>query len=99
LREPARVAQQVERRQVTVVFTDLVGSTALANQLDPEDLSKVIRAYQARVRETLARFGGFVARYVGDGVLIYFGWPAAQGTDAERAVRAALAGEVRVSAS
>ena len=80
-----------ERRQLSVMFCDLVGSTERSSRLDPEDLSQMIRAYQARVRETMARFGGFVARYVGDGVLIYFGWPAAQETDAERAVRAALA--------
>ncbi len=80
-----------ERRQLSVMFCDLVGSTERSSRLDPEDLSQMIRAYQARVRETMARFGGFVARYVGDGVLVYFGWPAAQETDAERAVRAALA--------
>ena len=73
------------------MFCDLVGSTERSSRLDPEDLSQMIRSYQVRVRETMARFGGFVARYVGDGVLIYFGWPAAQETDAERAVRAALA--------
>ena len=80
-----------ERRQLTVMFCDLVSSTALSEKLDPEDLREVLRAYQARVQDTMARFGGFIARYVGDGVLVYFGWPAAQETDAERAVRAALA--------
>jgi class 3 adenylate cyclase/tetratricopeptide (TPR) repeat protein len=79
-----------ERRQLSVMFCDLVGSTELSSRLDPEDLSQVIRTYQARVGDTIARFGGFIARYVGDGVLIYFGWPEARETDAEWAVRAAL---------
>jgi class 3 adenylate cyclase len=73
------------------MFCDLVGSTALAVQLDPEDLSKVIRSYQSCVASAIARFDGFIARYVGDGVLIYFGWPEARETDAERAIRGALA--------
>ena len=64
-----------ERRQLTVMFCDVVGSTALSARLDPEDLSKLIRSYQACVVMTIARFAGFIARYVGDGVLIYFGWP------------------------
>jgi class 3 adenylate cyclase/tetratricopeptide (TPR) repeat protein len=80
-----------ERRQISVMFCDVVGFTALSSQLDPEDLSAVIRKYQATVSATIARFGGFIARYVGDGVLIYFGWPQAREADAERAVRAALA--------
>jgi class 3 adenylate cyclase len=80
-----------ERRQVTVMFCDMVGFTALSAHLDPEDLSAVVRSYQATVAATIARFGGFIARYVGDGVLIYFGWPEAREADAERAVRAALA--------
>jgi class 3 adenylate cyclase/predicted ATPase len=80
-----------ERRQVTVMFSDLVGSTALSTRLDPEDLREVISAYQRCVAETVRRFGGFVARYLGDGVLIYFGYPAAHEDDAERAVRAGLA--------
>ncbi len=80
-----------ERRQLTVMFCDLVSSTALSEKHDPEDLSELLRAYQACVQKTIARFGGFIARYVGDGVLVYFGWPTAQETDAERAVRAALA--------
>jgi class 3 adenylate cyclase/tetratricopeptide (TPR) repeat protein len=79
-----------ERRQVSVMFCDLVGSTPLSTRLDPEDLSAVIRAYQDRVNEIVARYGGFIARYVGDGVLIYFGWPQALEDDPERAVRAAL---------
>ena len=73
------------------MFCDVVGSTALSARLDPEDLSGLIRSYQACVATTIARFDGFVARYVGDGVLIYFGYPQAHEDDAERAVRAALA--------
>jgi len=80
-----------ERRQVTVMFSDLVGSTALSARLDPEDLREVISAYQRCVAETVRRFGGFIARYMGDGVLIYFGYPAAHEDDAERAVRSGLA--------
>jgi class 3 adenylate cyclase/predicted ATPase len=80
-----------ERRQVTVMFSDLVGSTALSARLDPEDLREVISAYQRCVADTVGRFGGFVAKYMGDGVLIYFGYPAAHEDDAERAVRAGLA--------
>jgi class 3 adenylate cyclase/predicted ATPase len=80
-----------ERRQVTVMFSDLVGSTALSARMDPEDLREVISAYQRCVAETVRRFGGFVARYLGDGVLIYFGYPQAHEDDAERAVRAGLA--------
>jgi class 3 adenylate cyclase/predicted ATPase len=79
-----------ERRQVTVMFSDLVGSTALSARMDPEDLREVISAYQNCVAETVRRFGGFVARYLGDGVLVYFGYPHAHEDDAERAVRAGL---------
>jgi len=79
-----------ERRQVTVVFSDLVGSTALSARMDPEDLREVISAYQNCVAETVQRFGGFVAKYMGDGVLVYFGYPQAHEDDAERAVRAGL---------
>jgi class 3 adenylate cyclase/predicted ATPase len=79
-----------ERRQVTVMFSDLVGSTALSARMDPEDLREVISAYQNCVKETVQRFGGFVAKYMGDGVLIYFGYPQAHEDDAERAVRAGL---------
>ena len=79
-----------ERRQVTVMFSDLVGSTALSARMDPEDLREVISAYQRCVAETVQRFGGFVAKYMGDGVLIYFGYPQAHEDDAERAVRAGL---------
>jgi len=80
-----------ERRQVSVMFCDMVDSTPLSTQLDPEDLSAVIRGYQSCVAATITRFGGFIARYVGDGTLIYFGWPEAREADAERTVRAALA--------
>src|SRR5262249_17391629 len=80
-----------ERRQVTVMFSDLVGSTALSTRMDLEDLREVISTYQRRVAETVRRFGGFVARYMGDGVLIYFGYPAAHEDDSERAVRSGLA--------
>ena len=72
------------------MFADLVGSTALSARMDPEDLREVISAYQRCVAETVRRFGGFVARYMGDGVLIYFGYPAAHEDDAERAVRSGL---------
>ena len=79
-----------ERRQVTVMFSDLVGSTALSARIDPEDLREVISVYQKCVAETVQRFGGFVAKYMGDGVLVYFGYPQAHEDDAERAVRAGL---------
>ena len=81
---------RAERRQVTVMFSDLVGSTALSAGMDPEDLREVISAYQKCVAETVQRFGGFVAKFMGDGVLIYFGYPQAHEDDAERAVRAGL---------
>jgi class 3 adenylate cyclase len=79
-----------ERRQLTVMFSDLVGSTALSARMDPEDLREIISAYQKCVAETVGRFGGFVAKYMGDGVLVYFGYPQAHEHDAERAVRAGL---------
>ena len=79
-----------ERRQVTVMFADLVGSTALSARTDPEDLREVISAYQKCVAEIVRRFGGFVAKYMGDGVLVYFGYPQAHEDDAERAVRTGL---------
>jgi class 3 adenylate cyclase len=81
---------RAERRHVTVMFSDLVGSTALSGRMDPEDLREVITAYQKCVAEAVGRFGGFVAKYMGDGVLIYFGYPQAHEDDAERAVRAGL---------
>jgi class 3 adenylate cyclase len=89
---PASVSQEdrAERRQVTVMFSDLVGSTALSARMDPEDLREVISGYHKCVAETVQRFGGFVAKYMGDGVLVYFGYPQAHEDDAERAVRAEL---------
>jgi len=85
------VASTAERRQLTVMFCDLVGSTALSARLDPEDLREVIGAYHAAIAEVISRFDGFVAKYMGDGVLAYFGYPQAHEDDAERAVRAGLA--------
>src|SRR5580704_4518401 len=79
-----------ERRQVTVMFCDLVGSTALSARMDPEDLRELISAYQTCVAETVGRMGGFIAKFMGDGVLVYFGYPHAHEDDAERAVRAGL---------
>ena len=93
--EASRVAEPKtpdapERRFVTVLFSDLVGSTALSASIDPEDLREVISAYQMCVTETVRRFDGFVAKYMGDGVLVYFGYPEAHEDDPERAVRAGL---------
>ena len=88
---PPRAGAAAERRQLTVMFCDLVGSTALSTRLDPEDLREVIAAYHACATEVVTRFGGYVAKYMGDGVLVYFGYPEASETDAENAVRAALA--------
>ncbi|HYQ05365.1 MAG TPA: adenylate/guanylate cyclase domain-containing protein, partial [Xanthobacteraceae bacterium] len=85
-----RAADSAERRQVTVMFSDLVGSTALSARMDPEDLRELISAYQKCVTEAVHRFRGFVAQYMGDGVLVYFGYPEAHEDDAERAVRAGL---------
>jgi class 3 adenylate cyclase/predicted ATPase len=91
--EPTTVAAQpleAERRQLTVLFCDLVDSTELASRLDPEDLREVMRAYQAACANVVCRFEGHVARFLGDGVLAYFGWPRAHEDDAERAVRTGL---------
>src|SRR4051794_39102331 len=82
---------EAERRQLTVMFCDLVGSTPLAACYDPEDLREIVGAYHRCVADTAVRFAGFVAKYMGDGVLIYFGYPEAHEDDAERAVRAGLA--------
>jgi class 3 adenylate cyclase/predicted ATPase len=89
---PAELKPQdaAERRQVTVLFSDMVGSTALSARMDPEDFREIISAYQKCVTETVRRFGGFVAKYMGDGVLVYFGYPLAHEDDVERAVRAGL---------
>src|SRR3954468_12306781 len=94
---PGAPETTAERRPLSVMFCDLIGSTALSAQLDPEDLREVIRSYQACVATTIQPFNGFIARYVGDGVLIYFGWPEAHETDAARAVRAGLAVAAAVS--
>jgi predicted ATPase/class 3 adenylate cyclase len=82
--------REAERRQLTVMFCDLVGSTGLAARLDPEDMGRVIRAYQDCCAEVVRRWDGHVAKFMGDGVLAYFGWPQAHEDDAERAVRAGL---------
>src|SRR5262249_47297665 len=86
-----RGAETAERRHVTVMFSDLVGWSTLAAGMDPEDLRELISAYENCVAEAGRRFGGFVAQYLGDGVLVYFGYPEAHEDDAERAVRAGLA--------
>ena len=87
---PPGAGQAPERRQLTVLFCDLVGSTALSQQLDPEDLRNVMRRYQDAVAGAVTRFQGHVAQFLGDGVLAYFGWPQAYEDQAERAVRAGL---------
>jgi class 3 adenylate cyclase len=91
-----RVGAGAERRQLTVMFCDLVGSTPLSARLDPEDLRGIIGAYHRCVTEIVEGFGGFVARYMGDGVLAYFGYPQAHEDDAERATRCGLALAERV---
>src|SRR5262249_34036976 len=84
------LSSEAERRQLTVMFCDLVGSTALSARLDPEELHEVIGAYHRCVAGAVRRFDGFVAKYMGDRVLVYFGYPQAHEDDAERAVRAGL---------
>ena len=81
---------EAERRQLTVLFCDLVDSTPLASQLDPEDLREVVRAYQETCAKVIARYEGYIAQYLGDGLLVYFGYPLAHEDDAQRAVRAGL---------
>src|SRR5262249_12570319 len=81
---------EAERRQLTVLFCDLVGSAELAGRLDPEELREVIRAYQQAATAVIARFEGYVAQYLGDGLLVYFGYPVAHEDDPRRAARAAL---------
>ena len=100
---------EAERRQLTVMFCDLVGSTPLSTRFDPEDLREIVGAYHRCVTDTVGRFGGFVAKYMGDGVLIYFGYPEAHEDDAERAsgptlnsdalCRLAASGSMRMSTS
>ena len=86
----ASAPAEAERRQLTVMFCDLVGSTPLSTRFDPEDLREIVGAYHRCVADTVGRFGGFVAKYMGDGVLVYFGYPQAHEDDAERAARAGL---------
>ena len=81
---------EAERRQLTVLFCDLVDSTALAGQLDPEEWREVVRAYQAACAEVIGRYEGHIAQYLGDGLLVYFGYPRAHEDDAQRAVRTGL---------
>ncbi|MEY9402107.1 putative ATPase/class 3 adenylate cyclase [Bradyrhizobium japonicum] len=90
------LASEAERRQLTVMFVDLVDSTALAARLDPEEMAEVLRSYHSVVAGAIARFEGHVAKYMGDGVLAYFGYPRAHEDEAERAVRAGLAAVVAV---
>jgi class 3 adenylate cyclase/predicted ATPase len=87
---PSTPLPDAERRQLTVLFCDLVDSTVLARQLDPEDLRAVVRAYQDTCAKVIARFEGHIAQYLGDGLLVYFGYPLAHEDDAQRAVRAGL---------
>ena len=87
---PAPMPAQAERRQLTVMFCDLVGSTALSTGMDPEDLRDVIASYQSRCSAVIRRYDGFVAKYMGDGILVYFGYPRAHEDEAERSVRAGL---------
>jgi class 3 adenylate cyclase/predicted ATPase len=86
-----RLTGEAQRRQLTVMFCDLVDSTALSSQLDPEDMREVITSFQDTAREGIQQYAGFIARYMGDGILVYFGYPQAHEDDAERAVRAGLA--------
>ena len=88
---PPRVARPAERRQLTIMFVDLVGSTALSQRLDPEEMGEVLHSYQDVVARAVSSFQGQIAKFLGDGVLVYFGWPRAHEDDAERAVRAGLA--------
>ena len=87
--EPA--VDTAERRQLSVLFVDLVGSTALSARRDPEETRQILRRYQNTVAGEIARFDGYVAKFMGDGVLAYFGWPKAHEDGAERSVRAAMA--------
>ncbi|HEV2546809.1 MAG TPA: zinc-ribbon domain-containing protein, partial [Stellaceae bacterium] len=88
--ERPQPSSSAERRQLTVMFCDLVGSTALSARLDPEDMREIIGAYHRCCAEQITKAGGFVAKYMGDGVLAYFGYPQAHEDDAERGVRAGL---------
>jgi class 3 adenylate cyclase len=88
--EPTRIAPEAERRQLTVMFCDLADSTKLSQQLDPEDLREVVRAYQTTAAEVIHQYEGHIAQYLGDGLLIYFGWPRAHEDDAQRSLHAGL---------
>jgi class 3 adenylate cyclase len=88
--DSSRGAREAERRQLTVMFCDLVGSTALSEQLDPEELREVVRAYQESCTAVIRRYDGHIAQHLGDGLLVYFGYPTAHEDDAQRAVRAGL---------
>jgi class 3 adenylate cyclase len=88
--ESAAPAPEAERRQLTVMFCDLVGSTQLSAQLDPEDLREVVQTYQQTAAAAITRYDGYIAQYLGDGLLVYFGYPRAHEDDAQRAVRASL---------
>jgi len=88
--EPPRVSAQGERRYLTVLFCDLVGSTEIAARLDPEEWRETVAAYHSAAAEAVTRYGGHVAKYLGDGVMAFFGYPEAHDNDAERAARAGL---------
>src|SRR6516225_901909 len=88
---PSTPSVDGERRHLTVLFCDLVGSTEIAAQLDPEDWRELMAGYHRAAGEAITRYGGYVAQYLGDGVMAYFGWPEAHENDAERAARAGLA--------
>ncbi len=94
----AAARTEAERRQITVMFCDLVGSTALSEKLDPEELRGVMQAYRKACSDVIGRYEGHVAQYLGDGVMVYFGWPTAHEDDAQRAVRAGLDIVVAVAA-
>jgi class 3 adenylate cyclase len=96
---PPPRTDSAERRQLTVMFCDLVGSTPLSSRLDPEDLREVITAYHRAIAGVVTAFDGLISRYMGDGVLVYFGYPQAHEDDAERAVRAGLGAIDAVAAS
>jgi Double zinc ribbon/Adenylate and Guanylate cyclase catalytic domain len=85
-----RGARDGERRHLTVLFCDLVGSTAVAARIDPEEWRETVAGYHRAAAEAILRFGGYVAKYLGDGVMAFFGWPEAHDNDAERAVRGGL---------
>ena len=89
-KSPQSARREAERRQLTVLFVDLVGSTVLSQQLDPEDLREVIRAYQSTCAPIIEKFGGLTSRFLGDGIMVFFGYPRAHEDDPERAVRAGL---------